>query len=807
MNIWKFPTYFFMLPLLGLLLGNLASAQTTSRLSTAFLARGEEGWLDISVINGEPNEVPQIPAVRNLAIQPVGSGPQTRISGGRRLEYLFQYRITSYETGKYTIPPIEITVDGIKQFTQPLELEIFNPDDLVWTEITSGDRIIRYASLFRASELEPYENQTTPTEIKIYVPEELVVDDWGIPDFERDGLTAWRFQPAPIRSRVNLLGMRYVGVSYPSTLTPTRTGSISIGPAKVRLITREAVLTPYPRQINTELYLQVPKLAIQSQELPPGAPDGFENAVGNYTLNASTTNSEIQEGDPISVDLLVSGSGNLDTLRPPQLTDQDGWKVYGTNTDQRGDERRQLTGTVVFHQSIRPLELKTAIPPFRLVYFDPKENLYKTLTTPPIPLKMTPSKSSLALPGPVPAAPVPFEAMADILTILQPAQLTVPRSATPGAWLWHSLAAGLALILLIKAFWLRYGPRFAKDTLREERIQELRAIEKNSSDDLEFLGASGRFVERWLGGTQTPELQSILTERDAVRYRIEKNPNILGPQRRSEIMKLLRSASLILVFFLALGLRPAQGADLTTQAKDAYDSAKYEEALQLWLSAGPYDQLSADTLYNIGNACYRSGSPGDAALYYRRALIKSPSHAEARQNLRFIERKYGAITVTRADYQYELAKIPLATWKAATWTGAWLIVLALLIFPATRSSSRLRPLAVATLIFAPLVASLGALGWHYFPDDAQFAAVEKQAVIIGGDVSLHTDAARTAPKVTTAPPGTLCEVIAESGNWAYVAFATQTRGWVLIESIERIVPRTPPVPPKFRKPEADGKSA
>jgi hypothetical protein len=50
-------------------------------------------------------------------------------------------------------------------------------------------------------------------------------------------------------------------------------------------------------------------------------------------------------------------------------------------------------------------------------------------------------------------------------------------------------------------------------------------------------------------------------------------------------------------------------------------------------------------------------------------------------------------------------------------------------------------------------------------------------------------------------------VIRESGSWAYVAFATRTRGWVPIESIEKVLPDQTPAPPKFRKPKADGKTA
>jgi hypothetical protein len=115
--------------------------------------------------------------------------------------------------------------------------------------------------------------------------------------------------------------------------------------------------------------------------------------------------------------------------------------------------------------------------------------------------------------------------------------------------------------------------------------------------------------------------------------------------------------------------------------------------------------------------------------------------------------------------------------------------------------------AVAALVLAPLLVSVGALGWRYFPNDAEFAPLAKQAIIIAEETALHTDAARTAPEVIDAPPGSLCEIITESGRWAYVAFATKTRGWVPVEAIEKVIPTKPPEPPKFRKPKADGKSA
>ncbi len=792
-----------------ILLGPHAHGQASSRLSTSFLARGEQALLEISMAGGLPNAIPEPPKVRNIAIQPSGRGPQTRMLPGRRLEYVFDYIVSGYETGGYSIPPVEVMVDGTKILTEKLDFVIFNPDELEWSEVQAGGKTIRYASSFRILKNKPFENETTTTEIKLFVPEEMIIEDWGIPDFERDGVAAWRFQPSPMRSRINLLGMRYVSVAYPSTITPTRSGKIGIGPAKIRLMTREMVMDPFPRQVSTEVYLQVPKLEIQSMPLPEGAPEGFENAVGSFRLSASTTATEVQEGDPISVDLIVSGSGNLDTLRPPKLENPTGWKIYGTTTEQRGDERRQLSGNVVFHQSIRPLEMKSEIPPFRLVYFDPKDETYKTITTESIALQMRPNTTLGANPAAVEALPVPFERMTNILAVLRPAQLTLPAASALPTWLGHAAGALLALVLISKALWMRCAPRLRKDPARDARIRELRKIEKTPpADDTEFLKSAGAFIEHHLGGIPPAEIQTILAERDALCF-LSGNPKaVLDPKRRNQILKLLRQAALAFAFIAALGFGPpARAKNTATQALESYESAKYDDAVKLWLGAGNYEQLSADTLYNIGNACYRLGSPGYAALYYRRALARDSGHQEARQNLRFIERKHGAIVVQRPEYQYALTRLPLSAWQATCWSGLWLCGLALLVFPATRPGARLRVAAVGALVLGPLLVSVGALGWRYFPNDAEFAPLARQAVIIAEKTALHTDAARTAPEVIDAPPGSLCEIITTSGRWAYVAFATKTRGWVPVEAIEKVIPVKAPEPPKLRKPKADGKTA
>ena len=198
------------------------------------------------------------------------------------LEYVFEYLVSSYKTGTHILPAIEVMTSGAKNVTEPVEFTVFNPDELQWSDAVVGSTRFRYASAFRIMNSRPYEGEATPVEIKIYVPRDLFVDDWGIPDFQRDGVTSWRFQPSKLRGPINLLGLPYSSVAYPSTLTPTRSGKVGIGPATVRLVTRENVMDGFLRTVYREVHLAIPKLEVETTPLPASAPEGFENAVGDF---------------------------------------------------------------------------------------------------------------------------------------------------------------------------------------------------------------------------------------------------------------------------------------------------------------------------------------------------------------------------------------------------------------------------------------------------------------------------------------------------------------------------------------------
>ena len=786
-------------------------------LSSNFVAKGETCILEIRVEGQEPDIIPRVSSVRGVSIDPLGRG-RPRPYRGRPIESSFQYYVSSYTEGTHVIPSVDVVVNGVVMKTDPITLHVFDPGELKWKQAGS-DQLgaaadFNYATAIRIPKGKLYENQTFEAEIKLYVPLNFrnAVKDWGVPEFDRNGLAAWRFEPSASSGEVNLLGGQYISRTYRTTVTALRDGKVSLGPATVRLIYVALIREGFTRRLELQTTLDVGSLELDVAPLPEGAPSGFANAVGDFTIGSAISQTEVVEGEPLSLDIVVNGRGNLDNLKAPVMVETDGWKVYDASAEQRGEERRELNGNVAFRQFIRPLEMKSAIPPFKLVFFDPEQEVYKTVMTEPIALNMTPAVGgrNFESSGPPQALPLPVERMSDILGLIDTKKLTSSTAGFLPGWSLHVFAGAVALYLIGRALWMRYAHLLEKDPKKIAKREEFSKVANSASDDgQDFLRAAGGFVEKWLSPTDDNDIAGILEERDRLCFQPTKSKEDLPRSRRQEILRSLRKAAFSVIFLglMGVGISETKAEDVASSAKEAYESAKFEDAAALWLDAAPYDTLSADTLYNIGNASYRMGSPGEAALYYRRALVKESDHEEALQNLRFIERKYGSITVTRQAYQYVLAKLSLAGWKSILWGGAWLLVIGLLVFPATRPRARLRVAGVIGFILGPLMISIGALGCYYFPNDAEFAPLDRQAVVVGADIVLHTDAARTSPEVIDAPPGSLAEVIKRSGRWAYVGFATKTRGWVEASDIEMVIPKGKPEPPKAKKIEVDGSSA
>ena len=123
---------------------------------------------------------------------------------------------------------------------------------------------------------------------------------------------------------------------------------------------------------------------------PPeeGRPDWFVGSVGrSMEAHAELDATVCKVGDPLTLDLRVTGDISLDNLRPPILALQPeltrDFRLYDEDV-----RNTQIEGGRDFKYRVRPLKEGTLeFPPIKLAYYDTTKKAYETVTTDPIPVQ------------------------------------------------------------------------------------------------------------------------------------------------------------------------------------------------------------------------------------------------------------------------------------------------------------------------------------------------------------------------------------------------------------------------------------
>ena len=795
-------------------------------LGSAYTVPGEESelWLTI-VSDARPAMLPMVPETEDITFKFLGD--RILPNSTRERTYAYRYTVECYAEGTHVIPPFSIRHQGITLRTQALELHVAPLPDHAWFEQDIHGQKSLFASQIRIPRRARFEGETTPAEVKVYFPAKFKIDKATIAEVAHDGVAAERFDISSVIPGNNILvtttrlkQQDYLGVAYRSTITPLHEGPVAIGPGLARLTLQARISKRgFTDTVPVRLELPLPKLPFAARPLPGPAPEGYKNAVGRFLISARANTNGLREEEPISVQLVVSGTGNLDTLSPPELTgNTTDWKRYPPHRLPRQGARSDASGVVTFSQTIRPNGIQKVIPPYRLISFDPNTEQYVASTTPPISFDPAPPTANLGLAGALlPDRDTPVEEMESILGLITPTRDSPTTDSLP-RHTWHLLPALLALALLVQITRIHLLPRF-RATPREIDLQRaLSLIENAGSDSRHFLRATGSFIEHWIPEeSRDQETRQLLTRRDHHCYKPGSGREEIGePERRTVITHLKRRALEIasaIALFTFLGPGKAHAVEYDTepqrlyqQAEAAWEKNAYHLALHLYQEAHKEDSLPADVLYNIGNCYFRLGERGLATLYYRRALHRNPGHPEALQNLQFLQRKTGAIAIERPTYQKWIGKLPRSFYKNLIAGGLWIILLASLSCFALLG---LRRLLLTSLTVAPIISIAGGVCLLLYPTDLAFAPLGEQATMVNRDtIQAGTEAASISgddespdgsAKVIEVPPGSLCRLIVTRGTWTYIELANGIRGWVPSSLVRSILPIGNDLPAAYRE--------
>lgn len=124
--------------------------------------------------------------------------------------------------------------------------------------------------------------------------------------------------------------------------------------------------------------------------LPSPKPDGFNGAVGKFTIDSRLVGNSFRTNDPATLIYTIAGTGNVKYLKEPQIDFPTEFEQYTPKSDIKTTvSGNEVSGTMTVEYTFVPQSVgEFTIGSDKFVYFDPARKEYVTLTTPSYPIKV-----------------------------------------------------------------------------------------------------------------------------------------------------------------------------------------------------------------------------------------------------------------------------------------------------------------------------------------------------------------------------------------------------------------------------------
>ena len=377
------------------------------------VAMGESAQLGLTFYGTQNVPAPDIGNIDGCEVRYLGpSTMMTVINGTVSNSITHMYRVQPLRLGKFQFGPFNFKyegnsyVSGIAFLTateekikeEPVKIE--GRDDI----IDSLDIKDRLFLTLKVDKTNAYVNEIVPVIMKVYV-NRLNVSDIQLPTFNQEGFSKAQFEE-PKQYRERMGGLLYDVLEFRTTIFGTRAGDYKLGPAKLKcnlavkkrvrnmsaldddFLNNSGMRDPYFEDFFTryERYpveLKSEEVGLALSPLPQdGRPDDFSGAIGDYQFTCQALPKKVKMGDPVTLNMEISGAGNFNTVIIPKLENTEGFRVYEPQI--KTESGRKTFRQVLIPESDKVYQTPKAI----FTYFDPDKKIYKTIVQESMPLEV-----------------------------------------------------------------------------------------------------------------------------------------------------------------------------------------------------------------------------------------------------------------------------------------------------------------------------------------------------------------------------------------------------------------------------------
>jgi len=769
----------------------------------------------------------------------------------------YTYILSATDNGTFTIPPARATVNGKQISSNSIRIKVSGQAQghagsqrqqrqsssgirSAGTPISGSDLFIKVS----ANKNRVHEQEPILLTYKVYTLVDLTSLNGKMPDLKSFYSQEIALPQQKKFTIENVNGKPYRTVTWSQyVMFPQMTGKLEIPPITFEGVVVQANpdIDPFEAFFNggssyVEVKKQIKAPGLSVEVLPlPERPANFSGGVGQFNIKASLDQTEVKANDPVTLRITVSGAGNMKLLKEPVVNFPQDFDKY----DAKQNEKTKLTangleGSITYEFLAVPRHQGTYdIPPVEFVYYDTRENAYKTLKTEALKLNVAKGNGS--------SQNSSYNSQQDVEQLNKDIHYiktgdTEQRQqgdyffGSTGYWV-ALLLISLLLISLIVIFRQRAIDNANIGKMRGKKANKVAVKRLKLADKLMKQGKANEFydevlralwgyvgdklnipveqlsrdnISQQLSGRNVDEATiaqfiGALDECEFERYApgdAKGNMNKTFDAAMTAIIKIedvmkkkhTKSAKTVAVL-LVLMLLPMSGHAVTkAEADSAYARQHYQDAIKQY-EALLQEGVSADLYYNLGNAYYRSENFTRAIINYERALLLEPGDKDIRHNLQLARQKTTDKLSPSADFflvtwyrsLVNIMGVDSWAWMALVALAMGVVLFLVYLFSSRVSLQKVGFFGAAFMLLFFLIANLFA--WH----QSQVLTHRTGAVVIASETAVKSTPAQNGTNLFMLHEGTKVEITDDSmKDWKEVRLPDGKEGWISTSFIEVI---------------------
>lgn len=307
------------------------------------------------------------------------------------------YTLIPKKIGNTIIGPITIKVKGKEYASEPIKIMVKQQGAIQKQPDANQRRSGRSQSNQRDFFIEQFVDKKNP-----YIGEQVTltfrfyqaVNLWGQPSLEwpkYSGITVEDLaQSSPTQKYVD--GRLYRITEIRRAVFPIISGDITIDTPRLTISPDDlggfsdpfGIFDRNPGRRNKPIILTANQIKLKVRPLPTnGRPASFAGGVGRYSIRSVIDKDTVGVDEPITLKVILSGTGDLKSLPPVKMPEFADFRVYESGKNESINQQGgKIAGSRTFEMALIPKTSgKFTIPPLEYSYFNPSIGKYETVRT------------------------------------------------------------------------------------------------------------------------------------------------------------------------------------------------------------------------------------------------------------------------------------------------------------------------------------------------------------------------------------------------------------------------------------------